>query len=560
VGRAAEPAASVENDPQATSAGTTLVLNSGIFYPARHDPRHREAIHGAGGALLARACDCMAALQRRVPFLIAGKTTLLHACLIVALLAIAIGMHTLSFGGRSDLNGYGYDEGVYWQSLRAMSAGYHLYREIFSSQPPLFLLSVYPFYVLLGSTIVSAREGVAALSLFGLVGAYLTGRALSGRLGGVTALAILIVTPTYLRQSQILQAEVPATALLFVTIGFALLWREHPTGLRGTVLAAVCATALSLGIFIKLLDVTAVVPIGLLVLERIWRIRLEASPRDWWTDLVPIYAGTAAAVVTTLCVLAPFWGSLGALLQQAVMFHLAAKKIASASANIDTLWRFFATNSVLSCAAIVGIIVAILRHDWRVVPLAVWLLATLAVLAIHVPLFRHHELVLFPPLIAAIALGLSDLPTMAIRKPVSWRHGGALLMGLLTVAVVAVGIRDVFHARAVSSQAALPSIVAADLERATTPEQWIITDEQFTSALANRDTPPWLVDTSFKRVLSGYLTEGELLQAGTDPRVHAVLFATGRLIAPPVARFHDWVADHFKLLHRYGDGIELWSR
>src|SRR5690348_1154249 len=41
-----------------------------------------------------------------------------------------------------------YDEGVYWQSLRAMSAGHALYRDIFYSQPPFFLLSIYPFYAL----------------------------------------------------------------------------------------------------------------------------------------------------------------------------------------------------------------------------------------------------------------------------------------------------------------------------------------------------------------------------------------------------------------------------
>jgi 4-amino-4-deoxy-L-arabinose transferase-like glycosyltransferase len=508
----------------------------------------------------------MAVLQGRVPFLIAGKATTLHACLVAALLAIAIGTRAVGLSGRFDLTGYDYDEGVYWQSLRAMSAGYHLYREIFHAQPPLFLLSVYPFYVLLGSTIASARVGVAALSLFGLAGAYLIGRALSGRLGGMIALALLTVTPMYLWQSQTLQADAPATALLFVTIGFAFLWRERPTGRRGTVLAAVCATALSLGILIKLLDVTAVVPIGLLALERIWRIWHKTNPRDWWAGLLPIYAGIAAAVVATLCVLAPFWGSLDALLQQAVMLHLTAEKITFASPNTDTLGRFFATNSVLGIAAIVGVIVATLRRDWRVVPLAAWLLGTLAVLAIHVPLFPHHPLVFYPPLIAIVALGLSDLPTIAIFRPFSWRHAAALLMGLLTVAVAAVSIRadfDHYHdlnVRAVNAKSRLSAIIAADLERATTPEQWIITDAQFASALANRDTPPSLVDTSFRRIMSGYLNEGQLLQAGADPRVHAVLFATGRLTAPPVARFHDWVADHFKLLHRYGEGIELWSR
>ena len=101
---------------------------------------------------------------------------------------------------------------------------------------------------------------------------------------------------------------------------------------------------------------------------------------------------------------------------------------------------------------------------------------------------------------------------------------------------------------------------ATDLKRATTPDQWIITDAQFVAALANRDTPPWLVDTSFTRVLSGYLSSQELMQAGADARVHAVLFATNRLTAAPIARFHSWVAEHFSLRRTYGDGIELWTR
>lgn len=37
---------------------------------------------------------------------------------------------------------HGYDEGVYWQSLLAMSDGHALYRDIFYSQPPLFLIVV----------------------------------------------------------------------------------------------------------------------------------------------------------------------------------------------------------------------------------------------------------------------------------------------------------------------------------------------------------------------------------------------------------------------------------
>jgi 4-amino-4-deoxy-L-arabinose transferase-like glycosyltransferase len=483
-------------------------------------------------------------------------------CIAIALVTIAIGIGAT---GQSELHS---NEGVYWQSLRAMSTGHHLYGQIFYSQPPLFLLSIYPFYELLGSTITSARIGVATLSLLGLPGAYLMGKALSGHAGGgIAAVALLIATRNYLALSQVLQAEGPATAFLFLTIGAALTWWEHPVGPKGVMFAVLCAVTLALGILIKLLDITAVVPILLLVLARIWHIRHDTSP-NVWASLRPIAAGIIAAVIATLIVLAPYLHSVNALVQQVVTFHLAAKKamIALETQNVHTLGDFFRANRVLSTVAIIGVAVTVMRRDWRIVPLLAWFLATLIVLRIQVPLWEYHTVVLIPPLIAIIALGLKDLPPIPMRRPIAWEQRGALLMSLLAFAVVIFGIRQDYHlyrdlrVQAASTNAQRMAQIAADLERATTPDQWIITDAQFVAALANRDTPPWLVDTSFTRVLSGYLTSQELLQAGADPRVHAVIFATGRLTAAPVASFHAWITEHFNLLRTYDDGIELWTR
>jgi 4-amino-4-deoxy-L-arabinose transferase-like glycosyltransferase len=114
--------------------------------------------------------------------------TVLFFCVAIASAALAI---EISVANLSNIP----DEGVYWQSLRAMSAGYLLYEQIFYSQPPLFLMSIYPFYEVLGSTITSARVGVAALSLLGLVGAYLIGNALAGRVAATAAAIVLMVTP-----------------------------------------------------------------------------------------------------------------------------------------------------------------------------------------------------------------------------------------------------------------------------------------------------------------------------------------------------------------------------
>ncbi len=180
---------------------------------------------------------------------------LLFVCLAATAIAVAVDMRFLA--GPSQL----FDEGVYWESLRSMSAGYPLYAKIFDSQPPLFLATIYPFYKIFGSSITSARLGVAALSLLSIPGAYLVGRALGGRVGGITASLLLIATPMYLAQSSVLEAEGPSTAFLFLTVGAGLMWWEHPTGRKGIAFSALCGATLALGILTKLLVVTAVPPI-----------------------------------------------------------------------------------------------------------------------------------------------------------------------------------------------------------------------------------------------------------------------------------------------------------
>src|SRR5205085_10159999 len=149
------------------------------------------------------------------------QTSLLYL-LALAFLAVGLWMRLQNLGLPFDRDGY--DEGVYWQSLRAMSAGHSLYQQIFYSQPPFFLLSVYPIYTFFGQTLWSARLGVAVVSLFGLLGAFLLGKALSGPLGAIVASLLLLADPFYLLQSQRLQAEAPSAALSLLAVGLPYLW------------------------------------------------------------------------------------------------------------------------------------------------------------------------------------------------------------------------------------------------------------------------------------------------------------------------------------------------
>src|SRR5712691_5350906 len=186
--------------------------------------------------------------------------TILSWTAIVGLFAGALAMRLYDLGLLFDRDGY--DEGVYWQTLRAMSAGHTLYQQIFYSQPPFFLLSLYPGFALFGGTLWSARLGIALISLLGLLGALLLGKVLAGLLGAIVALLLLIADPLYLAQSQTIQAEAPSVALSLLAVGLAYVWWEHPERVRGLCWAALTGIALSLSILSKLF-VSALVPVGL---------------------------------------------------------------------------------------------------------------------------------------------------------------------------------------------------------------------------------------------------------------------------------------------------------
>src|SRR5438270_899566 len=111
----------------------------------------------------------------------------------LALVLVAFNLRLYNLGVPFDRDGY--DEGVYWQTLRAMSAGHPLYYQTFYSQPPFFMLSIYPFFALLGGTLWSARFGVVIVSLLALPGAFLLGKALNGRIGAIAALLLIAVDP-----------------------------------------------------------------------------------------------------------------------------------------------------------------------------------------------------------------------------------------------------------------------------------------------------------------------------------------------------------------------------
>ncbi len=498
----------------------------------------------------------------RIAFITQNPRRYMLLVYLVALLllvaALWMRLHTLHVLFDRD----SYDEGVYWQSLRAMSAGDTLYQQIFYSQPPFFLLSIFPIYQLFGQSIWAARLGIVIISLVGLLSAFLLGKTLRGYSGAIAALLLLIVAPIYLAESQILQADGPSAALSMLAVALAYLWWEHPQGLAGLSLAALTTLTLALGIFSKLLVVTALVPVGLLALAHLWRITHQPAGTRL-KDAHSLLLGSAIFLLVTVLIFLPFIGSFSALWSDMVTFHTVASSVfrATRADNTATLRHFL--NTPLTYLACFSTLVALWRRDWRVIPLLGWFIATAILIWQQTPLFQHHLVALAPPLVALAIMGLGPI-TWTKQRSAMLQNAIVALTVVLMLATVLINVEQIrIFYRGIETQANAANTpteqqVIHDLQQSVQPQQQVITDAQFLAAQAGRDTPPSLVDTSTVRINSGYVTSPQLIQVAEQPQVQAVLFYTDRLVKQTA--FYTWVSQHFRLIHTYGQDQELWVK
>jgi hypothetical protein len=498
-----------------------------------------------------------------------------RALLIVCGLGLLLRLWPLG-GGSLD-----YDEGVYWQSLRALSAGHPLFTDIFSSQPPGFLLCIYPFYLLFGQSLVAARLAIMLYSLAGLVAMYLLGRAIGGRWTGIVACALLAVDPLYLIESRTLQAEAPSVAFQLACVALAALAMRR-TGRARHLLALASGVALGLGVMVKLFDVVAAVPalmylllpVGLVCLDEMGRLRRPArrdlvhGAREALPDVALLVVGTVGAMLLVLLPYLPHWG---AVYDQVVAFHLRAGHAFNYGLlhNLQEIARAGEEYPVF-IVAVVAVAFAVYRRDWRILPPALWLLVSFIFLVQQQPLLDHHRVLLSAPLALTAAVGLAiaasvwpnsapagkrrSLPPDHQRQ----RQGVAMLAltGLTLIAGLAFGLHDARISAQPPTEAQMQMVVA--LERLTVPGAVVVCDDQYIAGLADRNVPPELVDTSLVRIRAGYLTATQLEAAITRSNARAILFASGRFELIP--GFKEWVQANFPQQVNAGDGHILYMK
>lgn len=428
--------------------------------------------------------------------------------------------------------GLTFDDGVFANSAIAMRDGGLPFRDVFSSQGPLFLPLVALGDLVGLRTLDSPRVLAVASGVVAVVATYWTALRLTDRTGAVLAGVLLAVSGGFAWVTGPLAADGPALAFAAITMGLALRQRDAP----GTLRAALMGAALGAVLSTKSLEAPIIVPVALVLLAPV----VSAARRralDTTGLLHGVVAG-AAALLVFLAVTIPL--GFADVWDQSVVYRTdaaAERDIpATAAKLVSTLWDRDLALLLVGAVALVCGILALRRtgaartavvdddvtwashrrwaadgtSDWapsgRLLAVA-WLVVTLLWLVLVVsPLWRPHVAAVSIPLVLVIALYRPPLRPLLVAGVVAvplvvWQLDGLLVTG---------------NYRGTEAE-----LVAA-LEQL--PEgAWVISDEPGVVWRAGRRTTDDLVDPSMLRRQQDRYTEESLARDAEDPRVCAFI-------------------------------------
>ncbi|NJN99370.1 MAG: hypothetical protein HC875_37380 [Anaerolineales bacterium] len=474
-----------------------------------------------------------------------------------------------------DAFGLSNDEGAHVMWAKLAVDGYPLYSQTVAVQSPLFLETVALAFRWAGATLQVGRWAI--LPGFGLLALALSW--LAYRSGGwaaaLTALLLVSLSPLTFSFSRLVMAEVPATALAVTSVAliFGYLEQERKIWLLASGLV------LGLSFITKLLNPFVVVPIGLLLAANSQRVvtggRWSAVGGGllWWSLglFLPI-------------VILPLLYDPAALYDQLVRFRgdLRAAIPGSPAETWDQFKLFLNSHWGFWLLAFGGIMAAVWRKQPQgsggaeeqgsrgaevqgrflfhpssftrsVHPLIwlIWLLAGIAMLGWHTPLFPHHFIVLLPPL---ILLG-AELVGSLNKETARWSNPGhqssvpdrlRLIIGSGLIILAAFNLPAMITAN--QSTAAIVTggreTEALKLLRAVSaPADFVMGDSQLLIFMADRRTPPPLGDVALVAIKAERQTSERMIALTEQYQAPAVVQWSLRL--PWLPEYLAWVEANY---------------
>ena len=411
----------------------------------------------------------------------------------------------------------GFDDGQFAMSVIAMRHGGAPFKEVFSSQGPLFLPIAWLGDLITFRQLDSPRTASVIAGVVLAVLVFLIARRLTAPGAALLTGVLVALSGSVLWTSGPLTSDGIGAALTAATVLGALAYRDAPSVRRAALVGLLAGAALAVK---SLLVIPGLIAAGLWIVSR-RRFR----------DVVVI---PVVSILTVLAASAP-WG-LSRVYDQYVRYHTDAVAERPIGANATKLFRtLFERDAPLLAAGIVALLagIAFLASRRRRapedeaarpsdpgtgtnpsrLPVLVWLAVTVAVVLTESPMWRNHVAHVVVPLVILVGIGLASPRMPAI----------AATLALLTAPWSIVHLGEILRPQPASG---ITATLQHRLEQLP-PGALVISDTPGLVWRAGRRVPDRFVDVSILRITSPtrslVLTGEDVIRSAQRPEVCAVV-------------------------------------
>jgi 4-amino-4-deoxy-L-arabinose transferase-like glycosyltransferase len=327
---------------------------------------------------------------------------------------------------------FGGDEGYQLMTSFLMSKGFVLYKEIWSDQPPLFVLLLDWAFKLFGPSILAARLVAAGFGLLLFATLYQVVKGFLGPWQALLAMFFLLASPGLLELSISVMQEVPTFSVALVSVLLLFQWRTRQHWIW--LLASGIAMGLALGI-----KLTAILVIPAMLVEMLLEFKQKYS-LDWIKIVSFSVLRWSAAAAITFALIALVWGR--GSFQSSYRAHFAENSVHGMDRPEDFTPPIdvFLDHSEGVLAAIAGIIIIVRRRRVREFAFpCVWMVTTSAVHAVHRPWWMYYYLHLAIPMAWLAGFAVSEIieSFCSILTKTAWKLSSAELWKALALCALA---------------------------------------------------------------------------------------------------------------------------
>ncbi|MCS7112666.1 MAG: glycosyltransferase family 39 protein [Nitrososphaerota archaeon] len=460
---------------------------------------------------------------------------------------------------------YDYDEGVYLQTAKQMLNGYKLYEQVFLSQPPILIYLVSASMNFLGENLYAGRLPIALTSILTGVSLYLAARKICNPTAAIVGLAILTVDRVFLHYSRAVEGEVPCIAFAMLAYLFIVEYIRRDRFIYSFVSGLSSSFAI-LSKFLAAPILPAILPV---FFTRVGSTGFRSDVGGSNRRLKGFIAFVIGASIPLALLL--LYDPVD-LYDQLYMYHRSKPIGGTAVEKLIQLYGYISENPAALILGSIGLIVAFISLDIGYLVASLSLLVSISMLVfLPQPLWYHHVAVLSPQLslLSGLAIGYLTKIFMKLHTRLSKGKSRSRYTAIILLLFTALSTLSLYASSIALSAPYISNIVfkggdeleyriAGFIRNITSPDEWIISDDQAMIFVAGRNVPPELCDTSFMRISSGYLVDEEVIYLAEAYKVKIVVFWTGRLIQ--LKRFVEYIEANYQLVGVYDSGRRIYLR